>query len=319
MHVTWLGLFGGVVLALLLGVGTATAEVISFDVDLTPPPGGSRSGPTVSASTDASSDTAACPNVNTDPNRHFLGFIIAQYRDRQLEALPLTRQEALLRQLAHCNMGVPQEQIRIITNGADLTRGRIFSAVGNFVGQRYTVKSTLILYLAGHGTHNGKDEFVLPVDIYAQVRAADLKESAIPVREMINRLNAGQVPRQAQKILLVDACRTGLPNVPAAMPLTRGPAERLGSLTSNTAVLFSASLDQSSYAATGRGTTDFLRLLVDYVEKNVVDVSEDLDQSGFLEPEEMAKFRTMVERENHQTPEFLGSGVNLFPMRLGKW
>ena len=99
--------------------------------------------------------------------------------------------------------GLTQNNVMLLTD-EKATTAAVRLGFQDFLKRRATKADTVIILVAGHGTVDGKDAFILTYDSDPQ----DLKSTALPMAEL-QSLFAEQIAKVGRVLLFVDVCKAG--------------------------------------------------------------------------------------------------------------
>jgi len=241
---------------------------------------------------------ASC--VRQYPNRYFLAVGEIHYTDQP--SLDFVEKDLeLMKRLAICYMGIPEENLAIYK---DLSYARFKRIVRNFAKKIHEKDATVIFYYSGHGVmHTSGEFYLLPTDADTTTEK-DMEDSSIPVGFLEQVL--GKIGRE--KIFILDACRVKVSWKPAFL-MPKGPKE------DDVTFILSTQEGEISYG-TREGSSAFTTALWRLVQEGIKNL--DLDASGYIELAEIKKplIIRMKEVTADQKPNIRGpEDVRLFPAR----
>ncbi len=265
-------------------------EVVSPSISVA---GGSPAGETVPKS------EKAC--VQPDPDNYFIGVVVYQYYE--ISNLSYVKNDkSLIKELAECYMGVPEENVEILENPSYAYLRKTLRKIAERIKRK---DSTLYFYYTGHGVMDSEGKFyLLPSDASIEDEQA-LRESGIDVAYLKNVLSKAK----GKKVAFIDACRVEPPWKPAVVMFK--PKIK------DISIVFSTKEGQISNVDRENKYSAFTRALYEMAQAGLVNM--DVDDDGYVEIKELLKPLTKwirkVSSDPKQTPDILGpSEIPVFPV-----
>ncbi len=242
--------------------------------------------------------------IRANPNYYLFAAVVYNYD--QLDDLPYIRNDlSILRNLATCYMGVPEENIKILENPG---YAKLKIELQRFIKEIKRQDSILYFYYSGHGILDSKARFyLLPSDAFIDNEAV-LKESGISIDDLKKWLS----DTKCKKIAFIDACRVKPGWKVAELVFKEGG--RLKDM----ALFFSAKQGQISNMDKQKRHSAFTCALYNMARSGLTNL--DMNDDGYVEVRELIKPLTRwvrkVSASPNQTPEILGNkNIPVFPVK----
>jgi len=209
----------------------------------------------------------------------------------------------LIYKLAHCYLGVPEENIKILTN---FSAGRFKKVLNDFAKKIYQKDAIFYFYYSGHGVTDSKGTFyILPKDASIENEEI-LKETAISINKLKILLNKAK----GYKVAFIDACRIS----PRWKPAVLMYKPRIKHM----AFIFSTTQGKISNADKEGRHSAFTKALYEMARAGLKNL--DFDESGYIEIKEILKplqnWVKKVSASSEQIPEVWGiKSIPVFPVR----
>ncbi len=225
------------------------------------------------------------------PNRYMMAVVVWKYES--LSPLDFAKRDIpLIERLATCYMGIPKRNFTLLENPSI---GRLRRELRRFASRVDKRDAVAVFYYSGHGIVDTKGElFLLPRDASVETEE-DLKETALPLTELKEKLSRAK----GMKLAMIDACRVKVPWKPAVLFIRKKEKEK------DMAVLFSTAPGKISM---GKESSVFLSVLYRMASRGIENL--DMDGSGYVELKELIRpLRVQVKKApmNQQIPEATGT------------
>ena len=239
--------------------------------------------------------------VRANPNYYL--FAVVVYDCHKISNIPYVKNdEEIIKKLATCYMGVPEENIKILENPS---YALLKAELRDFASSIRRKDATLYFYYSGHGIEDSRGLFyILPSD--AIIESEDtLRQSGIDIDTLKNLLSRAR----GRKIALLDACRIE-PSWKPAVVVYRPKLI-------NTAIIFSTKSGQTSNSDKERRNSAFTRALYEMASSGIVNL--DFNNDGYVEIRELIRPLTnwirRISADRRQTPDVWGpKDFEIFPV-----
>ena len=298
-----LGIFGAST-KLALNIKKRGGRVYEYVADYVPEEIEESEEARVEVTAEVSSKQSERACVRNYPNRYFFASLVYDYDyDEQLGDLIYVKNDiVLLKKFALCYLGVPEENMKIISNPSV---GKFKKELRDFVKKVKEKDAIFYFYYSGHGVVDSKGKFyILPRDAYIGDEQI-LAETAISIEKLKVFLNKAK----GYKVAFIDACRVSPRWKPAV--LIYKPK------ITNTAFIFSTTQGKASNADREGKYSAFTRALYEMARSGLKNI--DLDASGYVEIKELLKPLKNWLKEispSEQTPDIWGmQNIPIFPLK----
>ncbi len=230
--------------------------------------------------------------IRQNPDYYFFGVVVYHYA-----TLPdldyVKNDEKLIKKLATCYMGVPEDNMKILENPSYALLKR---ELRDFVRRIKKKDSIFYFYYSGHGLIDSRGVFyILPSDASIEDEEI-LRESGIDLNSLKRLLSKAR----GKKIAFFDACRIKPRWKPAVMVYKPK--------LSDIAIIFSTKQDQISNADREGRYSAFTRALYEMAKAGIINV--DMDDDGYVEIKELEKplikWIKRISADENQSPDFWG-------------
>ncbi len=243
--------------------------------------------------------------IRANPNYYLFAAVVYDYD--QLDDLPYIRNDLnLIKRLATCYMGVPEDNIKILENPA---YAKLKIELQRFIKGIKRQDSILYFYYSGHGILDSRSKFyILPSDAFIDNETV-LKESGISIDDLNKLISQAK----GKKIAFIDACRV--------KPGWKVIAEIVGEeefRPEDMAFFFSTKQGQISNMDKQKRHSAFTRALYEMAHSGLTNL--DMNDDGYVEIKELirplTKWVRKVSASPDQTPDILGNkNIPVFPVK----